>query len=136
MPEEITLEKLNENVHVIMDDMHVVIDFLRTEVLTKEDAKNFVTKDDAKNFLTKDDAKNFVTKEDAKNFATKDDISGLHVRLDGIDRELSDIRKSLERLEKKTQEDDDAMVAEINKLKRRVEYLEQFLKVRRRAPAF
>ncbi|MBI5222619.1 MAG: hypothetical protein HY980_03955 [Candidatus Magasanikbacteria bacterium] len=108
---------------------------------TKEDLKAFATKEDLKAFATKEDLKAFATKEDLKAFATKEDLkngfrevenqlSGIKVELAGIGKELEDIKLSLKKLEKKTQEDDDAMIFEIEKLKKRVMVLEECLKVR------
>jgi len=78
--------------------------------------------------VVKDDLKNFATKDDLKNFATKDDIKDLKLHMNArfaeISSELDDIKASLARLEKKTQEDDDAMVLEIMKLKKRITLLE------------
>ena len=51
-----------------------IMDFLRENMVTKEDAKGFATKDDLKAFITKEDARAFATKDDLKAFATKDDL--------------------------------------------------------------
>mgnify|MGYP001563306681 CR=1 FL=1 len=65
----------------------------------------------------------------------KQDISEIKIRLDNIENELEDIKASIAKLEKKTQEDDDAVISEIENLKKRVSFLEQELKVRQMQPA-
>ena len=57
-------------------------------------------------------------------------LSGIKIELAGIRKELDDIKLSLKKLENKTQEDDDAMISEIEKLKQRVAVLEKQLQVR------
>ncbi len=75
----------------------------------------------------------FATKDDLKNFATKDDIESLRLEMQSgfreIHGELSDIQASLARLEQKTQEDDDAMVQEVQSLKKRVKMLEDTIAI-------
>lgn len=100
-----------ETVDTSLREMREILDFLKDEVATKEDLKAFATKEDLKT-----------------------EIDGLESRLlsrmSGIESELRDIRASLARLEKKTQEDDDAMVSEIDNLKKRVAFLEKVFRVR------
>lgn len=73
-----------------------IMDFLKVNMLTKEEAGTFFTKEDAKNFITKEDAKAFVTKEDAKAFATKEDLEKLRLAMaDHLDEKLGDLKGDL-----------------------------------------
>src|SRR3989338_7787638 len=123
--------------------LHFICETIGTTMVAKEDLKAFATKEDLKAFATKEDLKAFATKEDLKAFATKEDLkafatkedlkngfrevdnqlSAIRVELFGMRKELEDIKLSLKKLEDKTQEDDDAMIFEIEKLKQRVTVL-------------
>jgi len=109
--------------------LHFICETIGTTMVAKEDLKAFATKEDLKAFATKEDLKAFATKEDLKNgFREVDNqLSAIRVELFGMRKELEDIKLSLKKLEDKTQEDDDAMIFEIEKLKQRVTVLERAL---------
>jgi len=124
-------------------DMEVqeLYEFLQEHMLTKEEAHGFASKDDLlevkeslKAFATKDDLKAFATKDDLKAFATREDLQGvredikleMNARFREVDRRFDGVDASLGRLEKKTQEDDGAIVQSMQKLEKRVGVLEQF----------
>jgi vacuolar-type H+-ATPase subunit I/STV1 len=69
-----------------------------------------------------------ATKEDLVKMATKEDLKEMENRLNSkiaeIQRELSDIRSELEKLDKRITEDVDAVVKDIFVLRRRVDELE------------
>src|SRR3989338_4664861 len=99
--------------------LHFICETIGTTMVAKEDLKAFATKEDLKAFATKEDLKAFATKEDLKNgFREVDNqLSAIRVELFGMRKKLED----------KTQEDDDAMIFEIEKLKQRVTVLERAL---------
>jgi hypothetical protein len=95
-----------------------IMDFLRENMVTKEDAKVFATKDDLKSFATKDDffllkyelaevKENMVTKKELSSFRdevitymdglTKNytdyqyEVASLHSRCDRLDTRLSKV---------------------------------------------
>src|SRR3989338_6702609 len=109
--------------------LHFICETIGTTMVAKEDLKAFATKEDLKAFEKKEDLKAFATKEDLKNgFREVDNqLSAIRVELFGMRKELEDIKLSLKKLEDKTQEDDDAMIFEIEKLKQRVTVLERAL---------
>gem|GEM_PF-2981635 len=94
--------------------------FLQENMLTKEESKNFATKDDLKNFATKDDLR-------ALEIKMEQGFSAINTRLDGIDKELEDIKAHLARVEKMAKEDADAAAKEILNLKQRVSMLEKIV---------
>jgi len=82
---------------------------------------------------------NSASKDDIKDMATKSDIARLEEKMDqgfadlrselaGIHSELEEIKKDLSKLEKRTCEDDDAMISSNFKLRSRVKRLEKQVK--------
>lgn len=53
------------------------LQFIISNMATKDDISNLITKDDISNLITKDDISNLITKYDISNMATKDDVSAL-----------------------------------------------------------
>jgi len=100
--------------------LHFICETIGTTMVAKEDLKAFATKEDLKAFATKEDLKNGFREVDNQ-------LSAIRVELFGMRKELEDIKLSLKKLEDKTQEDDDAMIFEIEKLKQRVTVLERAL---------
>ena len=94
-----------------------------------EELLHFICETIGTTMVAKEDLKAFATKEDLKNgFREVDNqLSAIRVELFGMRKELEDIKLSLKKLEDKTQEDDDAMIFEIEKLKQRVTVLERAL---------
>lgn len=69
--------------------------------------------------------KRFIEMEGSMN----DGFASIRTELKEIMDELDDVKQSLARLEKKTQEDDDAVTTEYVWLKKKVQTLEQRVKV-------
>ena len=76
---------------------------IKSSMVTKDDAKNFLTKDDAKKFATKDDLKKFATKKDLKTalakYATKNDLKRELTRVatkDDLINLRNDLRKDID----------------------------------------
>ena len=100
--------------------LNEVMEFLKDNMVTKEDTNNFTTKDDLvvlENRLT--------TRIDAKIDALDNKMT---MELRSIQTELDDIKLSLARLEQRTREDSDSGMSSILDLRRRVQELEQQVK--------
>ncbi|MBI5022825.1 MAG: hypothetical protein HZC05_01495 [Candidatus Magasanikbacteria bacterium] len=103
-----------------------------------EEILHFICETMGTTMVTKDDLKAFATKEEMKNGfkEVESQLSAIRMELAGMRRELDDIKLSLKKLENKTQEDDNAMIFEIEELKKRVAVLErELVKARQMQPA-
>ena len=89
--------------------------------ITTNEIKN--TLDELVEFLQE----NMATKDDIKNLDQKIDhvYSSLSSQIHSVEIELEDIKKRLDRLEKRTIEDADAAAKDILELRKRVEILER-----------
>lgn len=100
---------------ITLNDIFEIVLFIKENAASKEDLKELASKDDLKPMATTE--------------AMEKGFSDIRVELRGIRNDLEDIKASLAELEKKTQEDDDAVANEYVWLKKKVQTLEQRVKV-------
>ncbi|GEM_PF-1810555 len=119
-----------QNLDKKIDDILEIVQFIKDNSASKDDIKDMATKDDIKNMATKDDIKNMATKDDIVRLEAKMDQGFADIRseLRSISSELEEIKRDLKKLEARTQVDDDVMIADNFKLRRRVEKLEKQVK--------
>ncbi|MBI4427186.1 MAG: hypothetical protein HY569_01735 [Candidatus Magasanikbacteria bacterium] len=109
--------------------------------ILEQHGKRFDEQDELLHFIcetvaTKDELGELKKKMNERFDVTDSQLSGIKVELVSIGKDLEEIKSSLKKLEDKTQEDDDAMISEIEKLKQRVAVLErELVKVRQMQPA-
>ena len=120
-----------QNLDKKIDDILEIVQFIKDNSASKDDIKDMATKDDIKNMATKDDIKNMATKDDIVRLEAKMDQGFADIRseLRSISSELEEIKRDLKKLEARTQVDDDVMIADNFKLRRRVEKLEKQVKL-------
>lgn len=129
MSEQLTLEILKKT-----------LDEQFSKLATKDEISKLVTKDEISKLATKDD----LTREidglaqmiqgsfdevDEKFAGIGNRLGHIEARWDMIESDLAEIRKKLDFLEQKTQQDDNAFVGEVFELKKRVEKLEGQLRM-------
>ena len=110
-----------QNLDKKIDDILEIVQFIKDNSASKDDIKDMATKDDIKNMATKDDIVRLEAKMD-QGFAD------IRSELRSISSELEEIKRDLKKLEARTQVDDDVMIADNFKLRRRVEKLEKQVK--------
>ncbi|OIO19808.1 MAG: hypothetical protein CO029_01920 [Candidatus Magasanikbacteria bacterium CG_4_9_14_0_2_um_filter_41_10] len=124
---DILIEKVDgntKNIDSLTDTLSEFMGFVRDNMATKDDIEDLRKE-------VKGDSATLRTELKGEMAEMKEEIGDLRLEMQagfrGIEKELMDIKASLDRLEKKTQEDDDATVQEIFLLKKRVAQVEKEL---------